>query len=252
MPLVEVVRTPTASQSTIERATAWVAALGKTPLVVKDSPGFVVNRVLMPYLNEAVALVSEGMSVERVDQAMRKFGMPMGPLEVLDQIGLDVAAHVAEAVAPVFGERLQLQPAFVLMAERNWLGAKTRIGFYRYRRGRKRSNRLAENALRAASGAGASQQMQAMSKADQLTETRERLVGLMVNEAARCLEEGLAESASVIDLAMVLGSGWAPQRGGPLSYARERGIASMTESLVQLAKRLGARYQPCEGLHRLP
>jgi 3-hydroxyacyl-CoA dehydrogenase/enoyl-CoA hydratase/3-hydroxybutyryl-CoA epimerase len=252
MPLVEVVRTPATSQGVVDLLTAWAVAIGKTPLVVKDSPGFVVNRVLMPYLNEAVALVSEGMSIERVDEAMRKFGMPMGPLEVLDQIGLDVGAHVALAVAPVFGERLQLQPAFALMAERKWLGVKTKTGFYRYRGRKKRINRLAVNALRAASTSDAPYRMEALSRADQLAEIRERLVLLMVNEAARCLEAGLAENAAAIDLAMVLGSGWAPHRGGPLCYARERGTETVVESLVQLAQRLGERYEPCDALRRLP
>jgi len=219
--------------------------------VVKDSPGFVVNRVLMPYLNEAVALVSEGMSIERVDEAMRKFGMPMGPLEVLDQIGLDVAAHVAQTVGPVFGERLPWQPAFTLMAERNWLGAKTKTGFYRYR-GRKRSvNRLAVNALHAASEATAPYAIEALSQADQHAEIRERLVLLMVNEAARCLQEGLTETAAAIDLAMVLGSGWAPHRGGPLCYAREQGLEDVVQSLTQLAQRLGDRYRPDDALRHL-
>jgi 3-hydroxyacyl-CoA dehydrogenase/enoyl-CoA hydratase/3-hydroxybutyryl-CoA epimerase len=205
----------------------------------------------MPYFNEAVLLVSEGMSIERVDEAMRKFGMPMGPLEVLDQIGLDVAAHVAGAVAPVFGERLQLQPGFALMAERHWIGTKTKVGFYRYRGRRKHINRLAGNALRAASESDAPYRMDALSRADQLAEIRERLVGLMVNEAARCLEERLAESAAAIDLALVLGSGWAPHRGGPLRYARERGAESVVKSLLELAQRLGDRFQPAEALRYL-
>jgi len=251
MPLVEVARTPATSQDVINLLMAWAATLGKTPLVVRDSPGFVVNRVLMPYFNEAVLLVSEGMSIERVDEAMRRFGMPMGPLEVLDQVGLDVAAYIARAVAPVFGERFQLQPAFALMAERQWLGVKTKAGFYRYRGRKKNVNRLAVNALRAASEADAPYGMEAMSRADQLTEVRERLVGLMVNEAARCLEEGLAEDANAIDLAMVLGSGWAPHRGGPLCYAREQGRDTIIDSLIQLAQRLGERFQPCEEIKRL-
>jgi 3-hydroxyacyl-CoA dehydrogenase/enoyl-CoA hydratase/3-hydroxybutyryl-CoA epimerase len=219
MPLVEVVRGPRTNPQHVAMLARWAASLGKTPIVVKDSPGFVVNRVLMPYLNEAVRLVSEGLKVERIDQAMRRFGMPMGPLELLDQVGLDVAAHIGTAVGPAFGERLKLQPGFGLMAENGWLGRKTGTGFYRYRGKRKRVNHLAVNLLMQTSEAAGATAIEAASVSDQEASIRERLVGLMVSEARRCLQEGLAENADAIDLAMVLGAGWAPHRGGPLRYA---------------------------------
>src|SRR5262249_29301701 len=130
MPLVEVVRAPATREETVAALVRWSAALGKTPVVVKDSPGFLVNRILVPYLNEAVLLVSEGMKIGHVDQMMRRFGMPMGPLELLDQIGMDVAAHVARSVAPVFGNRLPPSPAFERMARHGWLGQKNGTGFY--------------------------------------------------------------------------------------------------------------------------
>ena len=107
MQLVEVVQTPATNERTIAALVQWAIALGKTPIVVRDSPGFVVNRVLTPYLNEAAVLVAEGMGIKEIDRVMKRFGMPMGPLEVLDQIGLDVAAHVAESMAPLMAGRLE-------------------------------------------------------------------------------------------------------------------------------------------------
>jgi 3-hydroxyacyl-CoA dehydrogenase/enoyl-CoA hydratase/3-hydroxybutyryl-CoA epimerase len=253
MPLVEVVRGPASHDRVLEALRQWAISLGKTPIIVKDSPGFVVNRVLMPYLNEAVRLVSEDVPVERVDTAMRRFGMPMGPLEVLDQVGLDVAAHIARAVGPVFGERFELQPGFALMAEQRWLGQKTGAGFYRYRGRRKHVNRQAVLALTAASASTgeAVRGLEADTASEQMAAIRERLVGLMVNEAARCLDEGLAGSADAIDLALVLGAGWAPHRGGPLRFVRDSGPSAMAETLSRLAQQLGGRYEPCGALARL-
>src|SRR5262249_8989293 len=140
MPLGEGVRTPPTREETVAALVRWAVDLGKTPVVVKDSPGFVVNRILMPYLNEAVVLVAEGMPVERVDQAMRRFGMPMGPLELLDQVGLDVAAHIARAMEPAFGDRFAPNPAFARMKEKGWLGQKSGTGFYRHRGKKKKVN----------------------------------------------------------------------------------------------------------------
>ena len=114
----------------------WALALGKTPVKVKDSPGFVVNRLLMPYVNEAVLLVTEGLGIEQVDGLMRRFGMPMGPLEMLDTVGLDVAAHIADGMQPAFGDRYAPNPTFRRMSQGGWLGQKTGAGFYRHR-GRK-------------------------------------------------------------------------------------------------------------------
>src|SRR5207302_2831278 len=117
---------------------------------VKNSPGFVVNRILMPYLNEAVLLVGEGLTIPQVDAVMTRFGMPMGPLELLDQVGLDVAAHIATAMQPAFGNRFSPNPGFELMPQKGWLGQKNGIGFYRYRGRKKRFNEWAEKSLRAA------------------------------------------------------------------------------------------------------
>ncbi|HYT93711.1 MAG TPA: 3-hydroxyacyl-CoA dehydrogenase NAD-binding domain-containing protein [Gemmataceae bacterium] len=244
MPLVEIVRTPATKQDVLDSLARWVVSLGKTPVFVKDSPGFLVNRILAPYFHEALLLVGEGMRVALVDEAMRRFGMLMGPLEVLDQVGLDVAADIAESLQPVFANRLAPTAALKQMKEQGWLGLKSGAGFYRYRRSRAREHREAMELLRG-------QQSEAASPDDLMAQARERLVGLMVNEAALCLGEGIAADAATIDLAMVLGSGWAPHRGGPLRYAEERSYGAVVESLAALARRLGPRFEPCAELRRL-
>ncbi|HJT79330.1 MAG TPA: 3-hydroxyacyl-CoA dehydrogenase NAD-binding domain-containing protein [Gemmataceae bacterium] len=238
MELVEVGRTPRTSAETVSLLRDWAILLGKTPVVVKDSPGFVVNRILMPYLNEAVLLVGEGMPVEEIDRVMHRFGMPMGPLELLDQVGLDVAAHIARAMGPLFGDRFPPNRAFEQMVEHGWLGHKRGWGFYRYQRKGKKVNEAAVELLRqGVSGVSA-------------WEARERMVLGMVNEAAACVGEGLTDRAEAIDLAMILGTGWAPHRGGPLHYADARGPAEVAAALGELARRLGPRFEPSAELRR--
>jgi 3-hydroxyacyl-CoA dehydrogenase/enoyl-CoA hydratase/3-hydroxybutyryl-CoA epimerase len=255
MPLVEVVRTATTEEKVAGILTQWAAALGKTPVVVGDSPGFVVNRILMPYLNEAGILVAEGMPVDKVDLAMRRFGMLMGPLEVLDQVGLDVAAHVARSVGPAFGDRLQPHPALEKMCQAGWLGQKSGFGFYRYQGKKKTVHVEALAKLREELNAKSEIQDESRQVPDFLFRisddlARERMVCLMVNEAAACLAEGLAPSADVIDLAMVLGTGWAPHRGGPLRYADDRGCRDVVDTLENLARHHGRRFEPCAELRR--
>jgi 3-hydroxyacyl-CoA dehydrogenase/enoyl-CoA hydratase/3-hydroxybutyryl-CoA epimerase len=250
MPLVEVARAPQSADPALAVLAQWALDLGKLPVLVRDSPGFVVNRVLMPYLNETVLLVAEGLKIEKIDATMRRFGMPMGPLELLDQIGLDIAAHVAESMRPVLEGRFPPNPGFERMRVNGWLGQKSGRGFYIHRGKRPKVNDLAQNLLRSqADGTGAAL-ARALSPAARLSEARERMVLLMVNEAAMALGEGLASSADVIDLAMVFGTGWAPQRGGPLHYADERGLGEVVQALVNLAGRYGPRFEPCEELKR--
>jgi 3-hydroxyacyl-CoA dehydrogenase/enoyl-CoA hydratase/3-hydroxybutyryl-CoA epimerase len=251
MPLLEVVRTAVTQEKVTDILMQWAAAVGKTPVLVGDSPGFVVNRILMPYLNEAGMLVAEGMPVEKVDLTMRRFGMPMGPLELLDQVGLDVAAHIARSVAPAFGDRLKPHPALDLMCQAGWLGQKSGLGFYRYQGKKKTVNSEALTKLRSdLSGRGEPAEAANKLTIDKMLEARERMVCLMVKEAAACLAEGLAQSADVIDLAMVLGTGWAPHRGGPLRYADDRGAGDVVKTLVRLAKQIGPRFEPCAELRR--
>jgi 3-hydroxyacyl-CoA dehydrogenase/enoyl-CoA hydratase/3-hydroxybutyryl-CoA epimerase len=248
MPLVEVARTDATSTDTVAILTRLAVSLGKTPVVVKDRPGFVVNRILMPYLNESVLQVAEGLTIAHVDAVMVRFGMPMGPLELLDQVGLDVAAHIAGTMQPLLSGRFPPNPAFELMRAKGWLGHKSGVGFYRHQGNKKRVNVLAQNALRATQQVDDRALITALPAAVRSQQARERMVLLMVNEAALCLGEGLAGSASAIDLAMVLGTGWAPHRGGPLRYADDRGHADVAVALANLAQRVGPRFEPCAEL----
>lgn len=247
MPLVEVARAANSSDVALATLTQWAIQLGKTPVIVRDSPGFVVNRILMPYLNEALMLVSEGLTVEQVDRVMQRFGMPMGPLELLDQIGLDIAAHVAESMQPVLAGRFEPNAAFEKMRAAGLLGQKNGRGFYLYGGKKPKANVQVQDLLRDKSASSVSQALPPGARA---TEGRERMVLLMVNEAALGLSERLTTNAATMDLAMVLGTGWAPHRGGPLRYADDRGLAEIVQALAALASRRGRRFEPCAELKR--
>jgi 3-hydroxyacyl-CoA dehydrogenase/enoyl-CoA hydratase/3-hydroxybutyryl-CoA epimerase len=247
MPLVEVARAPSTSEATLATLTQWAIDLGKMPVIVRDSPGFVVNRILMPYLNEAVLLVSEGLAIEQVDRVMKRFGMPMGPLELLDQIGLDIAAHVAQSMQPVLAGRFEPNAAFEKMRAAGMLGQKSGRGFYLHGGKKPKVNTQVQDLLHIEYATATSR---ALPAAVRVSEGRERMVLLMVNEAALGVSEGLTAAPTAIDLAMVLGTGWAPHRGGPLRYADDRGLADMAQALTNLAARHGRRFEPCMELRR--
>jgi 3-hydroxyacyl-CoA dehydrogenase/enoyl-CoA hydratase/3-hydroxybutyryl-CoA epimerase len=249
MDLIEVVRASVTDETTTRTLMRFALALGKTPVRVGDGPGFVVNRVLMPYLNEAVLLVNEGLGIDEVDGTMRRFGMPMGPLQVLDQVGLDVAAHIADAMRPRLGPAHAPNPAFRRMSESGWLGQKSGSGFYRYRKKKAKVNKDVLPLLRSepAPAAGA---LRGLPAAVRRQQGRERLVMLAVNEAAACIGEGLADSPQDVDLALVLGTGWAPHRGGPLHHADAVGLPKVVETLTDFTRRFGPRYEPCEELRK--
>ncbi|MEP2775715.1 MAG: 3-hydroxyacyl-CoA dehydrogenase NAD-binding domain-containing protein [Luteolibacter sp.] len=203
MQLVEVVRTETTSDETLATAVAFVRKIGKLPVVVKDSPGFLVNRILMPYLVKAAAMFEEGGDPEEIDQAMLDFGMPMGPLRLLDEVGLDVAMHVARTLAAAFPQRMSLPTVVEKLLEAGHTGRKGGSGFYVY------------------DGASPAVNAQAIGFQTGTENTpknaQEILSNLMTSEAKLCLEEGVAETADDIDLAMILGTGYPPFRGGPLT-----------------------------------
>jgi 3-hydroxyacyl-CoA dehydrogenase/enoyl-CoA hydratase/3-hydroxybutyryl-CoA epimerase len=245
LPLVEVVRTPQTAPAALATLARWAVRLGKTPVLVGDGPGFVVNRVLMPYLNEAVTLAAAGLAIADVDRVMRRFGMMAGPLEVLDQIGLDVAAHVARSMAPVMADRFPAHPAFEKMRAAGLLGQKNGKGFYLHRDKKLKVNPEAEELLRELGSPGPP-----LPGSARLAEARERMVLLMVNEAALVLAEKVAATAATVNLAMVLGTGWAPYRGGPLKHANERGLRDIVQALKTLAGRHGRRFEPCDELRR--
>ncbi|MEK7950127.1 3-hydroxyacyl-CoA dehydrogenase NAD-binding domain-containing protein [Luteolibacter soli] len=202
MPLVEVVRTATTSDETLATAVAFVRSLGKLPVVVRDAPGFLVNRILMPYLVEAARIFERGGDPKAIDDAMLDFGMPMGPLRLLDEVGLDVSAHVARTLAEAFPDRMKVPDLLEKLIARGQLGRKSGAGFYSYDHNEATPNPAAL-ALRTGNEPAPS-------------DVAARLNHAMSQEARLCLSEGIAETADDIDLAMVLGTGYAPFRGGPL------------------------------------
>ena len=240
MPLVEVVRGPRTGDAALVTAVALARRLGKTPVVVRDSPGFVVNRVLMPYLREAMHLLEDGYPVADVDTAMRRFGMPMGPFEVLDEVGLDVAQKVAGVLAAAFPGRMQPAPVLDKLVAAGRLGRKSGVGFYRHAGRRRRP----EPGLR--SLAGLSRERRAPTPEP----LAERMVLAMVNEAARCVEEGIVDGPDAVDLAMILGAGFPPFRGGVLRHADHVGLAQIVSRLGALRAEKGPRFEPCALLAR--
>ncbi len=238
MELVEVVRGTHTSDDTITRLVAFVRSLGKTPIVTKDAPGFLVNRVLFPYLGEAVLMCSEGYTPAEIDHEVRRFGMPMGPLELIDQVGVDIAMHVATSLGEVL---IELEPVVDLlseMVEQGELGKKTSSGFYRYQDGGAVGWNLAGSA-RIMTSKDAERFVD-----DGLSMIQRRLVSPMLREAVRCKEQQIVREDWMIDLAMVLGTGFAPHRGGPLRVIDSIGAAIVHENMNQLETLHGKRFAP--------
>ncbi|MGQ0720202.1 MAG: 3-hydroxyacyl-CoA dehydrogenase NAD-binding domain-containing protein [Candidatus Eiseniibacteriota bacterium] len=236
MPLVEIIPGAETRSEMLGRAVGLVRRLKKTPVVVGDRPGFLVNRLLLPYLNEAALAVEEGWPPEAVDRALVRFGMPMGPLQVLDEVGLDVAAKVAGVLEAAFGERARPAGLLHTLLGAGALGTKAGRGFWTLRDGKRRPNRADLPPPRSAPG-------------DE--EIVERLLSGMINEAARCLAERVAAERDHLDLATVLGSGFPPFRGGIARWAGFLGQEEVRRRLERLAARYGARFAPAAELPEL-
>lgn len=235
MKLVEVIAARQTSPEMLQRALRFTQHMGKLPVLVKDSPGFLVNRILMPYLIEAGQLFEQGASVTDLDEAMLDFGMPMGPMRLLDEVGLDVSLHVAETLAAHFSDRLRIPESLSQMVAAGWLGRKTGQGYYLYGKPKRAvPNRRATRFVRG-------------DKARRLSrETlQERMVLLMVNEAARCLEEQVVNDPADVDFAMIMGTGFAPFRGGPLRYADASSAAKLAEAMNHHVASGAAHLAPC-------
>ena len=241
MPLVEVVQGPKTSELAVATVAAFAKTLGKTPIVVQDGPGFLVNRLLTFYLTEALWLLNDGNSVEQIDNVMTEWGMPMGPLELIDEIGIDVAVKVSHIMAEAVGERLPL-PAWVdRLEDTNRLGKKTGLGIYCYDKG-KRGN--PDSAIYSLAGLP---EPRIRSNPGQMVD---RMVLPMVNEGSRCLDERIVSKAGDLDLAMIMGTGFPPFRGGLCRWADQQGLESVEAELVQLTDAVGDRFRPSKALER--
>jgi 3-hydroxyacyl-CoA dehydrogenase/enoyl-CoA hydratase/3-hydroxybutyryl-CoA epimerase len=240
MPLVEIIRGEKTSDHTVALVAALATKLGKFPIVVRDVPGFLVNRILVPYLNEALHLLQQGHSVEAIDEAATSFGMPMGPIRLLDEVGLDVAAHVSTVMTDGYGERMSPPPFASKLTEANRKGKKSGGGFYDYSGREWKPWSGLRNSLGLPS-----------TPTDPLsrTEIGERLIYHLVNEAMKCLQQGVAGddwelAKKQIDLGTVMGIGFPPFRGGVLHYAEKVGLKEIRARLGGFQASFGDRYAP--------
>jgi 3-hydroxyacyl-CoA dehydrogenase/enoyl-CoA hydratase/3-hydroxybutyryl-CoA epimerase len=256
MPLVEVIRGPQSDDVSLATAAALAGRIGKTPILVRDGPGFLVNRVLIPYLAEALQMAAEGEPIERIDAAMKDWGMPMGPFELLDEIGLDIGLHVLESFNVQTGANRPVPAAVAQAVERGWRGRKSDRGFYVHSDGpaKGKSKSLEVNAELAAMLTAPGRPPGApVDRAEPgwSTDAQWRLVLPMVNEAARLLDEGVTDSTDAVDLATVLGLGFAPFRGGLARFADTVGMERVVNMLSALAAEHGPRFEPAPLLRRL-
>jgi 3-hydroxyacyl-CoA dehydrogenase/enoyl-CoA hydratase/3-hydroxybutyryl-CoA epimerase len=224
LPLVEVVRCDDTEQNALDVGFAFTKGIGKLPLECASSPGFVVNRILAPYMGEAMHLAEEGIALADIDKAAVAFGMPMGPVELADSVGLDVALHVSKILGASTGR--PVSETLQKMVDDGLLGRKSGHGYYRWEDGK---------AIKPASGS------------DVPEDIVDRLILPMVNEAVACLHDRIVADADLLDAGVIFGTGFAPFRGGPLNYARERGTTAVVIRLNELAKVYGERFEPHSG-----
>ena len=228
--LVEIVRGAGTQPQAVQNALQFTRKLDKLPLPCKSAPGFVVNRILTPYVNEALFALESGIPAAVIDRAGKAFGMPMGPIELTDVVGLDVSLHVGRVLAGALQRRVP--DILIKRVEQKKLGRKSGEGFYVWRDGKPVKPESAQFAMPA--------------------DLEDRLILPMLNEAVACLREGVIEDADLLDAGAIFATGFAPFRGGPLHYAAERGIASVTARLEELARRYGERFRPDPGWQRFP
>ncbi len=233
MQLVEVVTGRDTAPEAAQRALRFVQKIGKLPVLVKDSPGFLVNRILLPYLTEAARLFERGASAEAIDAAMIDFGMPMGPLRLIDEVGLDVSAEVAATLSAAFPGWMSVPEILGKLIARGFLGKKNGKGFYLHAK-----DAEPKPNPEAAAHASSSHSREELAR---------RMSLLMVNEAARTLEEGIVETPGDVDFGMVMGTGFAPFRGGPLRYADALGAQTVVDELARFAA-TAPHYAPCARL----
>ena len=241
MPLLEVIVTERTAPRATVTAVAFGRRMGKTVVVVQDRPGFWVNRILAPYLNEAGRLIKEGVKIDRLDRMMKTFGFPVGPVTLMDEVGLDVGVKAGAVLHEAFGDRLAPADTLRALVDDGRKGRKSGRGFYKYSGGKKDG---VDDSVYALIGAAAESTLP-----DDVIEAR--MVYVMLNEAARALDEGVVRSARDGDIAAIFGIGYPPFRGGPLRYIDTLGVRSVVETLGNLTDACGDRYQPAPILEQM-
>jgi len=229
MPLVEIVRSELSSEETIQQAIAFTQHIGKLPLPVKSSPGFLVNRILMPYLVEAFTLYDEGVAAEAIDKAATDFGMPMGPVQLADTVGLDICLSVAKNLSQAYG--IAVPAGLDKFVKSKHLGKKSGRGFYHYKNGKPVMDKDVD--------IGDQKMIQ------------NRLIFRFLNEAAACLQEEIVADQDLLDAGIIFGTGFAPFRGGPMNYSLNEGVDSIIAVMMEYEERFGERFKPAKGWARL-
>lgn len=239
MPLAEIIAHDKTSDKTISTTVAFAKKQGKTPIVVKDKAGFYVNRILAPYMNEAAMLLLEGYSIDNLDKAMVKFGFPVGPMQLLDEVGIDIGAKIGPILQAELGERFAPPAAFSRLIEDGRLGKKVKKGFYQY--GNKRKKKQVDESIY--------KLLEIQPKTSALSEEHvQRCVYMMLNEAARCLDEGIIRNARDGDIGAIFGIGFPPFLGGPFQYIDSVGATAIVAKLKRWQSEYGERFAPCQAL----
>jgi 3-hydroxyacyl-CoA dehydrogenase/enoyl-CoA hydratase/3-hydroxybutyryl-CoA epimerase len=246
MKLVEVVTGEKTSEETRERALAFTRQIGKLPVEVRDRPGFLVNRVLFPYLLDAAELFEARMDAKQIDDALVAWGMPMGPLRLIDEIGVDITVDIAGTLEKAYGRRDHAPAVLHWLRDGGMLGRKTGSGFYKY----EGKTQTANEALEERRGSDASLRSFKQTSGEGAASTlSNRLVFLIVNEAARCVEDKVVASPEDADYGIILGTGFAPFRGGPLRFAEHFGLNKIVDEMNRLAQS-DEKFAPCEILKK--
>jgi len=238
MPLVEIISGKETSKEIISTLFQLALSLGKTPIVVQDSPGFLVNRILGVYLNEACLLAEEEYGIRRIDHLMKEFGMPMGPFRLIDEVGVGIAVEVARILEAQLGDYLELSSLLETVWGKDLEGKKSGKGFYIYKQGHPQGINPAVHDLVPGD------------KSKRRENVLDRLVNIMVNEAGRSLDEGIVDHPSDIDTGMIFGTGFPPFRGGLCRYADAVGFPEIIKTLKALEESCGKRFQPCDYLRK--
>ncbi|MDR3418930.1 MAG: fatty acid oxidation complex subunit alpha FadJ [Nevskia sp.] len=243
MPLLEIIATPQTAPEVIAACAAFGKAQGKTVIVVRDGPGFYTTRILAPYLNEATRILAEGVDPHAVDDALMDFGYPVGPITLLDEVGIDVGTKVAPVLAAAFGERMTPPQASAAMIEAGFLGRKAGKGFYLYDAAKK-GGKPVNAGLHRLLGVKLGRKMEA-------AEIAGRCAWMMINEAAHCMQDGILFEPMHGDVGAIFGLGFPPFRGGPFRYVDSIGAAAAVEQLEQLAAVHGPRFAPAPILREM-